>query len=577
MHDLPPPVPYRHGDGHDEDPSVDQAAIPTNRGCYPHGSLCISHGVGHCIREARRVKIPFQPLLLLLATVSSLWGPIIDIDTWTHIKSGEVIWQAGCVPTGDLFSYTAFGKEWINHQWGGDLLLYALYTPWGMWGLLGGRWVVGCLIAAAIFATGSWLSQSRWLSLFCTILAMPIIGLRIMGRPAMFSTLLLCGTVWLVTAVRTGRWSARAYWWLPPLFFGWANLHGGVLIGLVVLAFFWGEDCVRQRHDPGHRPWYLRRGVCFLACCLVTLINPFGYRILTFPLENLRHTVGIQQTLEWYSAFHPEVANLADARWIPYLFLVVGAGLLFQRGAMGIAYLLLLGLTALMAMKAARFVAEFAAVVAPLLAQLVTNVTTRCRKVTTFVAIVGSLLLTGVLAWNALQRGSIAHQHAQVLATEWPDFTPDLMAFLNHHAITGRVFNDLNLGSNFIFFRGPKEKVFFDGRHSIYGNHFYQEYLAALQQPTAFEALSQRYGPFDYIVLGQLGWEQHVNLHRYLWMRDEWELVFASQKGYIYVRRIPQFADLIRQFRFTDPPAFLRAHLPFLPSKSRPLPIQTMR
>lgn len=506
---------------------------------------------------------------LALFTVSRLWGPPVDIDLWWHLKTGEVIWQAGFVPGTDIFSYTGFGNEWINHEWGCEVVLYLLRHYLGTPGIVAFRWLTGLLTVWCLYQTGYWLSRQRAVSLLLASAAFWIAALRYADRPSMVSTLGMCAVLWLVTGVRTGAFRRRAYLWLFAMFPLWANLHGGVVLGLEVLLLCWLPDLLRRvwRRLPAPR-WYLREELLFPLLLVAVLANPFGYRVLTFPFENLHLTVAIAHTMEWLSPFHPAVTLMSDAGWIPYIFLLIGAGVFLTRHPPHLSYLLVVGLTALMASRAARFVAEFACAAAPVLTVTCAGWIARWRLAWLPVAAC-YLTLVGHTAWKAVHRGSIEHQQQRLMASERPYFSLDLMLFLNAQQISGRVFNDINLGSSFIFMRGPREKVFFDGRHNIYGNQFYRDYLETFNSMRFFEAQSARYGGFDYILLGNVDWQRHLKLHRYLWGHPDWAMVYTSPKGYIYLRRKPEFAEVIRQYRITTPPARLWQRIPFLPSEEQ--------
>ena len=50
-----------------------------------------------------------------------------DTDLWGHIKFGKDMWDAMAFQRVDIYSYTAFGSEWINHEWLSELIMYFAY------------------------------------------------------------------------------------------------------------------------------------------------------------------------------------------------------------------------------------------------------------------------------------------------------------------------------------------------------------------------------------------------------------------------------------------------------------------
>ena len=69
-----------------------------------------------------------------------------DTDLWGHIKFGEDLWAAKSLHRFDIYSYTAFGAEWINHEWLAELLMFSMYSTFGSAGLLMGKLFVGFAI-----------------------------------------------------------------------------------------------------------------------------------------------------------------------------------------------------------------------------------------------------------------------------------------------------------------------------------------------------------------------------------------------------------------------------------------------
>lgn len=133
-------------------------------------------------------------------------------------------------------------------------------------------------------------------------------------------------------------------------------------------------------------------------------------------------------------------------------------------------------------------------------------------------------------------------------------FAPARMVnFLERHDIGGKVFNDMALGSYLIFRRWPDEKVFIDGRTPVYGDDFYRRYIEAFHLAPHFEQLDQEYG-FDYLVFkASDAWDiRHV--HKYLWKKPKWRLVYMNADGIVYLRYGPRFSRLIKKLELTRNP-----------------------
>ncbi len=168
---------------------------------------------------------------------------------------------------------------------------------------------------------------------------------------------------------------------------------------------------------------------------------------------------------------------------------------------------------------------------------------------------------------TGFKRGDFQTQLERQLDGISSAYTPDIVQFLEENHISGLVFNDQNLAPTFIFLRGPREKVFVDGRHAIYGNQHFEDFFNAVSDKRKFLALDQKYGGFDYILLSESSNLRYLSLQKYLWESPDWVLVYYSQKGYVYLRRKARFDSVVEHFAIHKPPLSLRRSLPFLQEK----------
>jgi hypothetical protein len=167
------------------------------------------------------------------------------------------------MPTVERWSFTARGHAWPDHEWLSEVLFYAVHR-------VGGMPLLTAMVATAATATYALVWRlmpgpvlRRAALVFATLPATLIVASL---RPQVFSLLLLMVTVTLIVRERFG--------WLPVIFLLWANLHGAVVVGgVVVVAVFvvaavWERRCVRTLA--------LATGLSALA----TLMTPIGPRIV---------------------------------------------------------------------------------------------------------------------------------------------------------------------------------------------------------------------------------------------------------------------------------------------------------
>src|SRR5262245_18700319 len=78
----------------------------------------------------------FLLLIILAAVVISSFFKIADLDFWWHLKTGQLILQQKSFPHQDIYSFTAFGHEYIDHEWLFQVLQYLVYDSLGPAGII---------------------------------------------------------------------------------------------------------------------------------------------------------------------------------------------------------------------------------------------------------------------------------------------------------------------------------------------------------------------------------------------------------------------------------------------------------
>jgi hypothetical protein len=112
-------------------------------------------------------------------------------------------------------------------------------------------------------------------------------------------------------------------WLLPALFCLWINTHGSWALGLIVFAIFVAGGLVEGRWGSVEAvrwpaPQLQQLGASMLASIAALFINPYGYRLVLYPLDMAFHQkLNIAHVAEWSSVdFH-------DARGKIALFLMM--------------------------------------------------------------------------------------------------------------------------------------------------------------------------------------------------------------------------------------------------------------
>jgi hypothetical protein len=220
-----------------------------------------------------------MPLLMLCVLLT--WRPVGGFQGfWAHAAVGRWICEHGEVPRQGLFLWTA-SEPWVAHCWLTGVLFYGLTCladadrlPYLVFG-------VAAVLVAVPFALAWDLWRRRgplgaWVVIpfyFALDLAYP----RFNPRPELFTMLLLAVQLRLLVAWSAGAPqtltradTARAVA-LVLLMVPWANLHGAMIVGLLMLGVTAVLDLLQDR---GRRARMLALLVPLAA--LATLATPYG-------------------------------------------------------------------------------------------------------------------------------------------------------------------------------------------------------------------------------------------------------------------------------------------------------------
>ena len=56
----------------------------------------------------------------------------MQADTWWQLRAGRDMWLSQRVLLTDVYSHTAYGSFWPNHEWLAEVIYYAMYRVGGL-------------------------------------------------------------------------------------------------------------------------------------------------------------------------------------------------------------------------------------------------------------------------------------------------------------------------------------------------------------------------------------------------------------------------------------------------------------
>jgi hypothetical protein len=442
---------------------------------------------------------------------------LIDPDTMWQITVGQWILDHRAVPETDVYSFTMRGQPWISTQWLAQVLFAKAYAIAGWSGPV----VLAATAIAATFALlarflNRHLSESTTLVFIAAALALTVPHL--LARPHVLALPVLVMWVGGLIAAADRR-GAPSFWWLA-LMAVWANLHGGFVFGLVLVAPI-ALDAVLNADVKARKSLALRWAMFGVAALIASFCTPYGWNSLLASQKILELGGALPLIMEWKPQDFGSVGPFE-------VCLLLGIGLALFRGVKlpPLRIVLLLGLLH-MALAQGR-AAEILALLAPLIlaaplarqiggAEAADSAAPPMRGV--LFAGVALALVAGTLAYASVHRFE-PHMRGSPVAA---------VVELKKLKLA-RVFNDYDFGGYLI---ANGVAPFIDGRTELYGEKFFVDHNAAsgLMEPENLFRLLEEYRIEATLMRTQ---SAATKLLDHI---DGWQKVYADDLATIHVRK----------------------------------------
>lgn len=445
-----------------------------------------------------------EVLILLLVFIMAARTPI-DTDMWWHLQAGKLSVQNTQPLTTDLFSFTRAGSNWVNHSWLAEASMYLVYQVGNYWGL--GVWMA-LLVTITLAFTYHQMNGAPLYKAFWLILGVTVMFWVWSPRPQLYSLLLFAILISILESSETKPQRLR---WLPLIFCLWSNLHGGYVLGFLLL-FLWvagkGIDFIRFAEGSlsafwqEAKPYFIWGGVSLLS----VLINPNGIQTWLIPFK----TVGVKvlQTLidEWASPDFHVLALQPFLIFISVLWLVM---VLSPRKVRGFDLLGTVILT-VMSLMAKRNFGPLVLFALPVGARygwpIVQNLNNRLvdwrehrnkpsrqpKQIPDGVRRVVNLLIVAGLAVIAVIKAYTVAQPIMVEGYIAQSYPTGALNYLAERDFSGNLFNAYGWGG-YIDWTMPQIKVFVDGRTDLFGDEILSDYLTFLYAQPNWQVIPDRW------------------------------------------------------------------------------------
>jgi hypothetical protein len=419
-----------------------------------------------------------------------------------HLRNIDAMRAEGWWLTTDPFTEPGQGeaRPWRTNQWLGEIPLWLGER----WAGLEGIAVITALVLALMMRCFyqmllndglPWPVAALW-----TALTAVGTSCSWSARPNVFTIFFVLLTARVLEQFHQGRLSRQTTLWLWPLFAVWANIHGGFLAGLILLAATLGieaalslfalstEDRAAARARLGHLI------VLSSGAVLATCLNPYGPSLYSWVLQLLGEPYFMELHQEWRSPdFHGKGAMRYELLMLLFPVLLALSARRPNLVELGLAVLWLH-----FALTGFRYVALWVVVAAPLLARSSVAIpwlreTAARLKLSTegdslFAARPGPLpwawtaaFAVGLLGWSQVMAGQFARHKQEIIAA------PALDRFLEIHAewreAHGRrpvIFHSYDWGGYLTWHGWPEVRNWIDDRNEVQGKERIQDYFSIL-------------------------------------------------------------------------------------------------
>jgi len=479
-----------------------------------------------------------------------------DSDVGWHIRNGEQMLLAHAITRTDPFSSTMSGHTWYAWEWLYDLVIAAIHHVFGLNGVV--------FFTAAVIATTFALSlqfalrrgANLVITFFVLILSLGASAVHFLARPHVLSWLFTVIWFELLDSAASTHQAGKRLLWLPIMMILWANLHGGFVLGLLLLAVYLIGGTIEYLAAPeqrrGIRGWLKSLGGITALTFAASFFNPYTYHLHVHIYGYLSDRFLMSQISEFHS---PDFHGAAQ-QCFAVLLIVAIVTLASTRGRAGAPRVLVLLLAAYSGLYATRNLPTssllITLVITPVLSAAIGHATGEASMVSWLrhlFAVVhsfgsrmqtledglrGHLFIVLALAlglWTCGHEGRLGSTQLINAHFDESRFPVQASNYIAAHHIREPIFSVDYWGGYLIYRLYPETKVVLDDRHDLYGDQFIKDYLKiVLVQPSFAKELERM--RVDWVLMPR--WSSLANVLR---LRQNWTEVYQDSTAALFHRR----------------------------------------
>lgn len=477
-------------------------------------------------------------------------GFLSDGDTGVHIRAGQYMLEHRIFIREDIFSYFTPAVPWHNHEWLSQILMAQIFNMAGLKGVVLGSSILASFILFLLFKQIK-AKAGAAIALFVFAFAFLNLSVHFLARPHLFT--LFFAIIWKKILDDFQEGKRNRLFLLPFLMLFWVNLHGGFVIGILLLGIYGVGNffpLVLGGIKAKEKDFQHARSIVFtiLGCFLATLINPDGIYIWHYVLGFTSNPLLMDRIAEFKSTDFHEFSPLIH---FVYLSLVVFAA---SRTPLSFIEWLLTATFACMALYSTRHLPLLTLVTAPFVAGKFFGVSQAFGVwFSVLISKMSRPLSPKVMPWvnsifvTAVLAGLIyVLSPLQTYAYDPEGMPVEAVEFIQKQNIPGRIFTNDEFGDYIIFKLWPERKVFIYGWFNDTGMmERFRDYLEmGLVRPHWQETLEKH--RINAVLSGT-----EAPLTGALAAHPGWKLIYSDKTASLFIRDLPANQPWIQPFSGT--------------------------
>lgn len=280
-------------------------------------------------------KNNFKKFIFFITFFSSLFfiiqvflnGRVLNDFFW-HYKVGEWIVTNHQIPKFGIFSWYAQENNlyWFSHEWLSGVLIYltSFHSPYIAFCvsiLLNIVFMCITMIATRQHIENGWIAY-----FFYHATANITLCTFFYPRPHVYTFFLLYTELAILYKFKENN-DTKFVYFLPIISIIWANIHGGSSNMTYILPIFFiitslvDTEFGRIKFVKIDKKPIIKLGIITIVDILCLMINPHGYKILSYPFENMNNAIMLTTIQEWQAPDFKDSSTLVLA--LPVITLAI--------------------------------------------------------------------------------------------------------------------------------------------------------------------------------------------------------------------------------------------------------------